>query len=192
MIAFAQGDTENFVAASTPGGIEAQEKRGQLQQATQQTLPIEMGTFRYTLESLGFSFGENADDLFINAIFPEGWRKEPTDHSMWTDLIDGKGRKRGSIFYKAAFYDRSSYLTLNHRFSVRTERDHEAGTRTIYVQDRCEEVVKRSEPMLLPDWQKNRKEAEERLKAAEAMEAELAAWLDKEWPDWKIVTAYWD
>ncbi len=32
------GDIENFLVASTPGGIEAQEKRGQMQQATMEIL----------------------------------------------------------------------------------------------------------------------------------------------------------
>ena len=34
---------------------------------------------------------------------------------MWSDLLDDKGVKRGSIFYKAAFYDRSAFLRLKEK-----------------------------------------------------------------------------
>lgn len=104
------GQMDNFIAASTPGGIEAQEKRGQVEQAKKQTLPQDLK--RAEFEALGFVFGEPLDDLFVNVTFPTGWEKKPTDHSMWTDIVDETGKKRGAIFYKAAFYDRSAHAYL--------------------------------------------------------------------------------
>src|ERR1700761_5319407 len=99
MLVAMKGDyMENFIAASVPGGIEAQEKRGQTSFAASETLPRECP--RAMLESLGFVFGDDADDLFVKVQFPEGWKKVPTDHSMWTDLVDAKGRRRGGVFYK--------------------------------------------------------------------------------------------
>ena len=52
------------------------------------------------------------DALFQYVTLPEGWHKQPTEHSMWSHLLDDKDRKRASIFYKAAFYDRSAQLHL--------------------------------------------------------------------------------
>jgi hypothetical protein len=49
---------------------------------------------------------------------PEGWHIKATDHSMWSNLVDDKGRNRASIFYKAAFYDREAFLSFNRRFSM--------------------------------------------------------------------------
>jgi hypothetical protein len=35
-----------------------------------------------------------------------------SDHAMWSYLVDELGRERVSIFYKAAFYDRSAHMSL--------------------------------------------------------------------------------
>lgn len=103
---------ENFMAAALPGGIEAQEKRGQLEQAKQQTLPLDIKD-RAAFEAVGFKFGKQINDLFQEATFPNGWKKVPTDHSMWSDIVDDKGVKRGAIFYKAAFYDERAHAYLS-------------------------------------------------------------------------------
>ena len=50
------------------------------------------------------------DPLFVDAQLPDGWRVEATDHSMWSNLLDDQGMVRGSIFYKAAFYDRDAFM----------------------------------------------------------------------------------
>ena len=112
--ALLSGDMENFAAAATPGGIEQQEKAGQIEQSFKETLPADIlcGT-RADFEALGFVFGEpTSDPLFVNVTFPKGWRKQPTEHSMWTNIVDGEGKIRGRIFYKAAFYDRSAHVGL--------------------------------------------------------------------------------
>lgn len=66
------------------------------------------------LVALGFTRGEavEGDDLFVNATLPEGWSKEPTDHSMWSQIVDERGIKRVAIFYKAAFYDRKAFCRI--------------------------------------------------------------------------------
>ena len=111
MSALARGDINNFMVAATPGGIEAQEAEGQKCFVSDETLPIECP--REELEALGFQFGDKVDSLFVACRFPNGWSKRPTDHSMWSELIDPEGTVRGSIFYKAAFYDRRAFMRLN-------------------------------------------------------------------------------
>jgi hypothetical protein len=65
------------------------------------------------LKSLGITVTETPnDELFFDAVLPEGWRIEPTEHHMWSDVIDEKGVKRISMFYKAAFYDRDAFYKI--------------------------------------------------------------------------------
>ena len=52
------------------------------------------------------------DDLFFNVVLPEGWEVRETDHSMHSDLFDAEGKRRGGIFYKAAFYDRRASFNM--------------------------------------------------------------------------------
>jgi len=110
--ALLSGDIENAIIASTPGGIEAQEAGGQRDLCTSSKLPkIFNGGSRSELEVMGVVFGEDFDDLFINVTLPPSWKIEATDHSMWSDLVDDKGEVRANIFYKAAFYDRSAFIS---------------------------------------------------------------------------------
>ena len=62
---------------------------------------------RCNIQVVGPSKG---DDLFTDVKLPQGWRIQPTNHSMWSDLLDEAGVKRAAIFYKAAFYDRSAFI----------------------------------------------------------------------------------
>jgi hypothetical protein len=66
---------------------------------------------REALEAAGVKFGAavKGDPMFTYVELPAGWKKRSTGHAMWSDLVDDKGRKRASIFYKAAFYDRSAH-----------------------------------------------------------------------------------
>lgn len=110
LAAAVKGDVSNFLVASVPGGIEAQEKAGQIEQTFLDTLPKDCPQAQF--EALGFKFLGEHNDLFLKVEFPKGWRKKATDHDMWTDIIDETGTKRGSIFYKAAFYDRRAEARL--------------------------------------------------------------------------------
>jgi hypothetical protein len=56
--------------------------------------------------------GKSDDPLFCRVELPAGWRKVPTDHPLWTDLVDGGGKVRAKIVYKAAFYDRYARVSL--------------------------------------------------------------------------------
>ena len=178
----------NLLIASTPGGIEAQEKQGQTQQATAQTLPRKLD--RRQFETLGFVFGENVDDLFVSVQFPEGWAKRPTDHSMWTDIVDQFGRKRGGIFYKAAFYDRDANAHLSTRFGVSVSYNDD--TRTVYVRDALELVKKEISGLQRPDWNGDRERASEAVAKIDAAEKELREWLDENYPNWTYPETHWD
>ena len=106
---------EAMIAGSASRFVEAQEARGQQSFVNSDTLPIEMSPEdRVMLESEGVKFGDVVpdDSLFQYVELPVGWKKVPTDHDMWSDLVDETGKKRAMIFYKAAFYDRRAHLSI--------------------------------------------------------------------------------
>lgn len=106
------------VFMATPAGITAQEYRGQQELKNAKQLPnCPETTTKDCLERWGIKFlgPVKGDKLFQHVILPEGWMIKPTDHSMWSDLLDDKGYKRASIFYKASFHDRDASISIETR-----------------------------------------------------------------------------
>ncbi len=137
--AYMRGDLEGAILASTPGGIEAQEKAGQqMLVASGALLPKRINNYpKITREEItaatGIVFGEETDGIFLQATLPEGWKIVPTEHDMWTDLLDAQGCKRAGIFYKAAFYDRNAHICFETRYYV--ANDYAKPMNTLYVYD---------------------------------------------------------
>ena len=50
----------------------------------------------------------------MKRLLPEGWKREASYHPMWSHIVDGAGKQRVSIFYKAASYDRKAHMSLVH------------------------------------------------------------------------------
>lgn len=92
-----------------PGDIESQEAKGQAELAESQQLPKSDGGLRDMLgiRTLGPS---KDDDLFVDVELPLGWKIEPTEHNMWSDLMNDSDEVVANIFYKAAFYDRKAKM----------------------------------------------------------------------------------
>ena len=107
--------SENLMETGMGGSIEQQESRGQRELVNSDVLPAEIHGDRQKLENAGVIFGEPVEDdpLFINATLPDGWKKQATDHSMWSNLVDSDGNERARIFYKAAFYDRCASMSVS-------------------------------------------------------------------------------
>lgn len=197
--ALAKGDIENFIVAATPGGIEAQEAAGQRSFVANSTLPKEMlHCTKEQLEKIGIIFGESADDLFYNVTLPEGWKKQPTSHSMWSDLLDEKGRKRASIFYKAAFYDRKAHISIESRFHITSQPTDAQGNAVSYEDDdyrdratHLRQIVTDAlagEPIFTGNGIVERRDHPKK----DALYAECKAWLDDAYPNWEDATEYWD
>lgn len=92
--------------------IVTQEKNGQETFNRENLIPIEMrNVTKEEMEGMGFIFGDRYDDLFMQCILPEGWRKEPAEDSQyWSYIFDENNKKVFAIFYKAAFYDRGAFI----------------------------------------------------------------------------------
>jgi hypothetical protein len=66
------------------------------------------------LRSWGFIIGEivSDDPIFRSVQLPSGWKKKGSDHNMWSSVVDEAEKERISVFYKAAFYDRSAFMRI--------------------------------------------------------------------------------
>lgn len=106
LLLLATGDTDAVIGA--------QERAGQAQLVHSDRLPTELHSPREDFEALGFTFGDPDphDPMFAPATLPDGWKREGSDHAMWSYIVDQHGRRRASIFYKANFYDRSAHMSL--------------------------------------------------------------------------------
>lgn len=104
---------EAMITRSADSFIERQERDGQRQLVNSDRLPADCGD-RAPWLALGFTLGEpdSSDPLFMPATLPPGWQRQATGHSMGSVIVDTLGRERVSIFYKAAFYDRSAHMSL--------------------------------------------------------------------------------
>lgn len=160
-------DMENLMTAMIPGGIEASEAAGQRQLCEARELPKKMGGIsRAQLEEAwGVKFLGDADDIFFSVRLPKGWKLIPTDHSMWNELRDDKGRKRASIFYKAAFYDRSSHMRVEPRFYGDFQDGGPNRTCRQIIKDRLEFPEKELYTTAWGTYSEAAKESEDWLKA---------------------------
>lgn len=179
---------EALVTGDSGGAILRQESNGQKSFVSSTTLPTNLNGGKEALEADGVKFlGDvEGDSIFQYVELPEGWKKVATDHSMWSDLVDDKGRKRASIFFKASFYDRSAHLNLSRRFGVQLDYDRfddeKVAVATVTDGDG---VAFTTEPIHFEDEKAGRE--------AKDMARSLAtAWLSENWPDWEKESAYWN
>jgi len=103
------------MSAGPTAFIEEQERNGQAELVNSDVPPTEIsGGSRADFEAVGFVFGEpvERDDLFTHATLPAGWTRQGTDRAMHSSILDHLGRKRVSVFYKAAFYDRRADMSI--------------------------------------------------------------------------------
>lgn len=160
------------------GSIERSEAQGQQDMVASEDLPADMSPSREEItEHTGIQFHEDLNELFVRVTLPEGWKKEATDHSMHSKLMDEQGRERAGIFYKAAFYDRRANVFFNRRYSAHGHYNDAGEVTKVLVLD-GEKVIKElpTDPSL-----KNYEQGDVGNR-----------WLDENYPDWKDVWAYWD
>ncbi len=169
---------------SSARGIERQESQGQSDLVGGDTLPKSiMGATREDLVSLGFKFGDDVDELFVQCSLPAGWAKRATEHSMHSELLDAYGRIRAGVFYKAAHYDRRAWMRILSRLRVDTclPGKHDEEIRRCAVTDRDGRE-------LFCSGERRAEEYEE----IDKLEDVCFEWLNVNYPDWKDPLAYWD
>lgn len=118
-----------WLFGGNPDAIVAQEAEGQKELIESLQLPrkcsqprdITNASEQYQKMGIKVFPTSKGDELFIGVKLPDGWKKEATEHEMWNNLIDDKGRTRATFFYKAAFYDRKAFVNFNHRYVYETK-----------------------------------------------------------------------
>lgn len=180
----------NALLLGGSNSIVRQEALGQSEFVGSDTLPREMMSpdTRAVLEAAGVQFlgpVEN-DDQFQYAKLPTGWRKVATDHSMWSKLVDERGRERAAIFYKAAFYDRHAHISASPRFSVQYHYDRfeleRVGVARVFD---AGAVVFETAP-------ERRYEGDRDYNVTDRACANAIRWLAEHYPDWQRAGAYWE
>lgn len=221
-----EGDVANFFVAATPGGIEAQEAEGQQLLVRSTALPFEMRTVGALyagqhefwpmsmikaveiVQLWGIKLGQfdsEKDELFVDAELPPGWEKVPTEHNMWSTLVDDQGRHRAGIFYKAAFYDRKAHMHLDSRiqyeYDYDLEREQGVCVARIIADKRGHSrktgyksciVLYETEPVKLPRARDDREGWKENAAVHDRIENETKAWASEHYPDWENPAAHWD
>lgn len=183
-------------------------RRGQSEMVHQRTqLPAKFDG-KEALEKFGVKFGDpvKGDSLFVQAELPKGWSIQSLGHPLWTKLVDEKGRKRATIFYNAAFYDRAAHGSAVRRFSSHYSYDENETFITPQIRD-GDEIIWSGEP--IPANRQKESEAYhaacERAHKGESTyeEAELC-WahrkagkiardeLARRFPNFEDMTAYWE
>jgi hypothetical protein len=189
------------------GGIERSEAAGQAEmvKAGGSRLPAD-GTVgfghgdSFDWSKLGIKIGEpiKGDEIWVEAELPEGWKLEGTDHAMHSNLLDDKGRQRASIFYKAAFYDRSCSISPSRRYSANNmpEAGYEAprGDNDPYVfivKDGGKEIY-RSESFHGAPKPEGWNYGDTPYSAYDLSGDAAKAYIEEHYPDYLDATAYWD
>ena len=184
------------LVTAMPGGIEASERRGQEQFVASDILPTdirepfdaEQGSGRKLLLAWGFTFGKvvDGDPMFTQARLPPGWKKKGSSHDMWSSILDDQGRERCSIFYKAAFYDRSAFLNITPRYTCDLEYEDEK----LRHKGRVRGIVKDGERILFTgEWRKT-KDGERDYTNYDAARKDAHEWREKNLP--KNLTEQWE
>lgn len=158
---------------------------------------IDQNIFEYTqkqYERIGIEIIDEYDDLFWNVRLPEGWEIKATNHTMWNELIDNKGRKRASFFYKAAFYDRNAFINFETRFHLNvTHTADPSEDYDIWKKSDLQGTIKDGDIIIaqtrcVPATEDYREED----KIEKELWAELETFMKDHWPEYENVHAYWD
>lgn len=154
------------------------------------SLPVN-GSGNPCFAKMGIVFGETLDGVFREATLPSGWKIVPTEHSMWSDLVDAKGRKRAGIFYKAAFYDRRAEIRPKTRYACETEYQGDFGkvgeSHRCFVMDGATGAEVFSTKTL-----RRETEGDRTFIKTEDLRTEATEWLKNTYPAHEDPAAYWD
>ena len=103
-----------WLMGGNPSAIENQEAEGQKEFCNSSQLPRTDGyndvKAQYEMMGIRVLRKTEGDDLFYDVELPSNWKIKATDHSMWSNLKNEKGKIIASMFYKAAFYDRGAHI----------------------------------------------------------------------------------
>lgn len=187
-------DIASVQGAGESSRVEEMEEQGQKELVKSSLLPIKVNFPRrlmniaeqYALMGIKVIGKSQEDDLFFDVVLPDGWEKEATEHSMWSVLLDDKGRERASIFYKAASYDRDSFVNFVTRYSWRGNYEEQGNVSYIVEDNASGEVIfeteKISKDIKNPDF----------FKLEDGLQKKCKQFLKTNFPEHEDINAYWN
>jgi hypothetical protein len=134
---YVEGGLEIFLETITGGNIGQsimnQEKREQAKMVSIQNLPKSGGSFcKLSIpdcyKKLGIEIIGEYDDLFYKVKLPIEWEIKSHSNSLWSSLLDNKGKERALIFYKVAFYDRSADIVFRCKYTYKVNPEDDYGS----------------------------------------------------------------
>lgn len=138
------------------------------------------------LEAAGVKFDKHdGKSMFRGATLPQGWKKVRTGHSMWSHLVDDKGRVRAEIFYKSSFGDTEAFLRLTVRFYVTSEFDREGDEQTKFI-------VRDTGNNNAAIFTTESCPRDAKYDVYEGLREKARAWLKEHYPNHNDESAYWD
>ncbi len=135
---------------------------------------------RSTFEAMGIVFKERVEEnpSFVHAVLPPGWQKKATDLPYWTNVVDGRGLARATIFWG----ERMVMLMPCCRFRVRLME--ETGRLFARIVDDSDRVVYETPAFSFTP---------ETIYACRTRAHDTAKdWANRHMPRWKDHSAYWD
>ena len=110
---------------------------------------------------------------------------------MHTDIFDELDNKRGTMFYKAAFYDRSASMRLEPRYRICSEYNYgEVKTELLYFGNDDEKIFIAGEALVDYSLSEDDFNRESDLRAMYYELLEQSA--DEYYPGWRELDAHWD
>lgn len=176
---------------------DAIERQAQSSLVNSTTLPTDhndsydkRGSTKKALIEAGVVFGEvvPGDSLFQHVKLPPGWGKQRTDHYLWSDLVDDKGRKRASIFYKGSAHDREAFMSVTSRFAIR------ADLKLRHAEEKYRMQVFDGETLIFSTEavEIGRKDYATQDRVQEEQRQVAREWLAERYPNWQDPAAHWN
>lgn len=173
--------------------VENMEREGHEKAIRQGLMPKMMHPAKEEWEKIGFVFKEIDDDLMYSVTLPEGWSRRMTDHDMHSEIVDANGLVRGTMFYKASFYDRKADMILLPRYKI-TYKEEDLGSdvylRTVYFGNENEVIYVAGEVFGHHDAEMN--EYQEIRRQTEELKTKAKVYALENYPDYDSEFAYWD
>ena len=115
---------------------------------------------------------------------------------MWSELKDDKGRTRGGIFYKAAFYDRHAHMRLNQRYHASYMPEDQYKNEDMSYEERVRGkwfgAALDWDGSIIFETYHTITDQENHYTAIENLREQAVVWLRDKHPDYENILAYWD
>lgn len=159
---------------------------------------IEHNNIRWTrdqYEMLGFKIVDDYNSELYLVVPPKGWTIEPTDHALWNEVKDDKGRVRMNYFYKNSYGDTEAFVNFYIRYNFKVDpcdnyesnisfEDRQLGEWTVWITDAGEKIEK-----LMTYTPKS---LEDSYLLDNFLNPIGVNWLNSHYPNWEDFHAYWD